>query len=108
MTGRGIETSPQAYARLAGILYLFIIVAGFFAEVSVRSKLIVSGDPAATATNIMAHESLFRVGGAGEILMLVKNLALLAAFSGWSLPRSLASTVWHTSQPGSSWAARVF
>jgi len=97
MTVRGIETSPQAYARLAGLLYLFIIVAGFFAEVSVRSKLIVSGDAAATATNIMAHESLFRVGGAGEILMLVcdvtlalifyvllrpvdKNLALLAAF----------------------------
>ena len=97
LTDRVIETSPQIYARIGGVLYLFIIVVGFFAEVSVRSNLIVSGDAAATANNIVTHESLWRLGGAGELLMLVcdvtlalilyvllrpvnRNLALLAAF----------------------------
>lgn len=97
MTDRDLETSPQHYARFGGVLYLFIIVAGFFAEVTVRSSLKVSGDPAATANNIIAHESLYRIGGAGEFVMLAcdvtlalilyvllrpvsKNLALLAAF----------------------------
>ena len=97
MTDRTVETSPQIYARIGGWLYLFIIVAGIFAEIFVKGKLIVSGDAAATAKNIMAHESLFRISVAVEQVWLVcavaitvilyvllrpvsKNLALLAAF----------------------------
>lgn len=80
MADRDIETSPQLYARIGGVLYLFIIVAGFFGEVSVRSKLIVSGDAAATAANIAGHELLFRIGGAGELLMLACDIALAMIF----------------------------
>jgi len=96
MTDRTADTSPQVYARICGALYLYIIVAGIFAE-SVRSKLIVSADAAATARNIMANESLFRLAFSGELLHLAcdvavavllyvllrpvnRNIALLAAF----------------------------
>ena len=55
---------PQLLARLGGILYLYIIVAGMFAELFVRGKLVV---PAmrGTAGNILANESLFRIGFSG-------------------------------------------
>jgi hypothetical protein len=89
--------SPQRYARICGALYLYIIVAGTFAEVFVRSRLVVPGDPVATAQNIRANETLFRIGFSGELLHLVcdvgvavllyallrpvdRNIALLAAW----------------------------
>lgn len=97
MTDRAIETSPQLYARVGGVLYLIIIVAGGFAELFVRSKLIVSGDASATARNIMASQSLWRIAFASDLVLLVcavsltmifyvllrpvdRNIALLAAF----------------------------
>ena len=43
-------------ARIAGLLYLVIIVTGLFAEVFVRQALTVPGDAMATARNIQASE----------------------------------------------------
>lgn len=97
MRDRAVEASPQIYARIGGMLYLYIIVAGGFAEGFVRSRLIVPGDAIATANNIMAHESLWRIAFAGELILYVcavslvlvlyvllspvnRNIALLAAF----------------------------
>jgi len=51
-----VEISPQRYARLGGALYLAIIVLGSFAEGFVANKLLVPGDAAATAHNILAHQ----------------------------------------------------
>ena len=76
VNGWTIEMSPRLKARIAGLLYLIVIVGGFFAEVLVRSKLVVHGDPAATAHNIMAHEMLYRWGFAVELFYLVCNLPL--------------------------------
>lgn len=72
------ETSPQVYARICGALYLYIGVAGLFAEIFVRSKLIVPGDAAATAANITANELLFRVGFSGELLHLTFDVMVAA------------------------------
>ena len=58
MTTRIAQSSLQVYARIGGILYLMIIVAGAFGEIFVRGTLIVSGDAASTASNIMASQSL--------------------------------------------------
>src|SRR2546425_107932 len=97
MTDRTVETSPQTYARIGGVLYLIIIVAGGFAELFVRDKLIVSRDATATANNIMASESLWRIAFVATLVMLAcavaltlifylllrpvnRNIALLAAF----------------------------
>ncbi len=52
--------SPLVYARLAGILYLLLIPFSAFGLLYVPSKLIVPGDAATTASNIVASEALFR------------------------------------------------
>jgi|SRR6185436_13082945 len=94
-TGKNAEISPQIYARIGGILYLVIILAGMFSVMFVRDKLIVSGNITATANNIMASQSLWRMGIFADLIMHVcdipvmwvifillrpvnKNLALLA------------------------------
>jgi hypothetical protein len=80
MTDRTVETSPQVYGRIGGVLYLIIIVAGLFGEVFVRNKLIVSGDATATADNIRSFELLWRVGIAGNLFHLACSVALALIF----------------------------
>ena len=60
MNGRTIETSPKGYARLAGVCYLLGSWASVFGEKIIPGRLVVSGDAATTAANILAHESLYR------------------------------------------------
>ena len=52
--------SSKNTARLAGLLWLLSFAATGFSLGYVRTKLIVLGDAALTASNIMANESLFR------------------------------------------------
>lgn len=54
------DYSLKKLARLAGILYLFIIIGGIFTILYVPSKIIVHDDINSTANNILAHELLFR------------------------------------------------
>jgi len=54
--------------RFAGLLYILTSIPGFFAMMYVPSKLIVHGNAAATASNISAHETLFRLGIAGQLV----------------------------------------
>lgn len=76
MTSRTIESSPQFYARIAGVLYLIIIVLGIFGEMYVRNSLVVPGDATATANNIMASELLWRIGSTGQLVMLLCAIPL--------------------------------
>jgi Domain of unknown function (DUF4386) len=62
------EYSPRRYARAGGLAYLIIIVVGFIDEMFIRSKLIVHGEPAGTADNILAHPLQWRIGIAGLLL----------------------------------------
>lgn len=66
----------QTYARLAGLLYLVIIVIGVLGESVIRGKLVVAGDPEATASNIISSEWLWRLGIGGQDLLLVCAVAL--------------------------------
>src|SRR5207237_7863625 len=77
MTTSTIERSPQLYGRIGGALYVIIIVVGLFGEAFVRDRLVVSGDAAATAANIMSHESLWRFHIAAELFLLICAVALL-------------------------------
>jgi hypothetical protein len=52
--------SNKKTARLAGLLWLLSAVSGGFGLSYVRTNLIVTGDAAATAANIVASEFLFR------------------------------------------------
>jgi hypothetical protein len=73
---RVVGSSPQARARLAGLLYLIVILGGLFAELFVRGRLVVSGDAAATARNIVDHELLYRLGFAVELFYVLCNIPL--------------------------------
>jgi hypothetical protein len=58
MTGQE-RTSVDRTARVAGLLYLLVFPFAFY-SLSVRDKLIVHGDAAATVSNIMASQGTFR------------------------------------------------
>lgn len=71
------QLPPAWQLRLAGLLYLVLIVLGGAGEMAVRGALVVSGDAAATAHNIMASEALWRAGIAGDLLMHVLDLPVI-------------------------------
>src|SRR5438876_8758029 len=89
----------QRYARLAGVAMLLSIVFGALGEAYIPGRIMVRGDAAATAANILAHPTLFRLGfatylveGICDVALCVffyillkpvnRNLALLSAFFG--------------------------
>jgi len=67
-------------SRIGGLLYLIVIIGGFYDEVFVRGGLIVSGDAAATAANIRSMESLWRFGIASEMVLLMCVVVLAWIF----------------------------
>lgn len=92
------EASPRFKAKMAGVLWLMTILMGSFG-VSVGRRFVVSGEAAATATNIMANESLFRLSFVADLVAALcyvgvtvllyellkpvnRSLSLLAAFFG--------------------------
>jgi hypothetical protein len=96
VTTRTLQASPQIYARVAGLLYLIVIVLGGFAFGYVPGKLVTS-DAITTANNILTHEFLWRAGIVSDLIVVVcaipqllceylllrpvqRNLALLAVF----------------------------
>jgi hypothetical protein len=72
--------APQTYARVAGLLYLVGIVAGFYAEIFVRGAVVVTNDAAATAQNIVTHELQYRLGFAAELIEVLCNVPLMLIF----------------------------
>lgn len=74
--GRTANTSPRVYARVAGVLYLLITVLSIFVHFYVPGKLIVSGDVATTATNILAAQGLFRLKMSAELIILLSEIVL--------------------------------
>jgi hypothetical protein len=68
-------------ARVAGVLYLLVVITGPFVLLYVPGRLFVPGDAAATAGNILAHESLFRAFTVVELLSeLAFVLTVLALY----------------------------
>ncbi|OLD71026.1 MAG: hypothetical protein AUI33_08055 [Ignavibacteria bacterium 13_1_40CM_2_61_4] len=71
------EASPRFKARIAGVFYLLTILTGVFGLVA-GGGLVVSGDAAATATNILAHESLFRLAFVAGLIATACYIAVTA------------------------------
>src|SRR5437773_10004700 len=73
-------------ARIAGAIYLSMVITGPFALIYVPSKLIVRGNAAATAENILAHETMFRLAILadliGAVIFICLALALYKLLSG--------------------------
>src|SRR5438874_5534137 len=75
-------------ARIAGAVYLSMVVTGPFSLIYVPSKLIVRGNAAATADNILAHETMFRLAIladlVGSVIFICLGIALYKLLSGVS------------------------
>jgi hypothetical protein len=75
MITRTGQTSPLIYARLAGLLYLGLMLAPY-ANFLVLGSLVVPGDAAATANKIMANELLFRSGVTSFVIVSFIDVAI--------------------------------
>lgn len=72
--------------RVAGFWYLLLIAMGPIFLIYIPDRLYVKGDPAATVSNIVAHERLFRIGIltelVGGIILILLVLAFYRLFKG--------------------------
>jgi len=72
-------------ARIAGAIYASMVVTGPFSLIYVPSKLIVRGDATATASNILAHETMFRLAIladlVGQVIFICLAIALYRLLS---------------------------
>lgn len=91
MLDRDHSSSTQMVARVAGLIYLIIPAAALFAEMFVRSTLIVPDDAAATAANILREEHIYRLGGAAQLVTVLCDVALSGLF--YVLLRPVGRTV---------------
>lgn len=73
MTEKINVKSHRKMARIAGLLYLVIFITAGFSEGYVRSGIIVPGDAAATAGNIMASQGLFRLGFVSDLIAFMSD-----------------------------------
>ena len=72
-------------ARIAGAIYLSMVVTGPFSLIYVPNKLIVRGNATATADNILAHETMFRLAIladlTGAVIFICLGIALYKLLS---------------------------
>lgn len=104
MTFTSVDESQRKAARVAGLAGLLTLPFVIFANFAVHDRLVVAGNVAQTARNIIAHETLFRISiacdliySAGLVVLISalyvvlkpvnRNLALLAAL--WRLVYAL-------------------
>ena len=79
MSNRIADQSPRKTARMAGLFYLIFILTTVLATY-IRGRIIVSGDAAATANNIMSSQGLFRIGFVTELVS-----AVFFVLAAWAL-----------------------
>lgn len=72
--------SPRRLARVAGVLYLLTLLTGTFAQIYVSGALVVEGNAATTAANILAHKRWFETGFAVYLVEMACQISLTAIF----------------------------
>jgi len=74
MTTKEKMNSIKKTARITGFLYLILVPLGIFGILYVPATLIVPGDAATTASNIMANELLFRLSIVSALVVQLVNI----------------------------------
>jgi hypothetical protein len=78
MTISTIDESQRKAAKVAGSAYLFTFATVVYVNFGIHDRLIVENN-AETARNILAHERLFRIGIAGDLIYCAGVVVLLTA-----------------------------
>ena len=79
MASYPVNESQRKAARVAGFAFLFAIAIVIIANYAVTFRFIIPGDAVETAHNIMAHETLFRINVACNLIYAVTLLVLLSS-----------------------------
>ncbi len=79
MASATIEDSQRKGAIVAGWSYLITFAIVVYVNFAIHDRLIVAGNAAETARNILAHERLFRIGMAGDLIYCVGVVVLITA-----------------------------
>lgn len=77
---RTSEMSPRFRARITGVFFLLTLVGGAFAQGFVSNRLVVHGEAAATATNILANKTLYQWGFTVYLIEMACNIATVVLF----------------------------
>jgi Domain of unknown function (DUF4386) len=97
-------TSLSKKARVAGLLYLLLVLVGSIRLIYIPSVLFANADATATATNIAAHESLFRMGIVTSLfcaaLLIYLMLALWRLFKGVDRTQAVLMVILGGVMPG--------
>jgi hypothetical protein len=73
-------SAPRNPGRVAGLWYLLLVFLGPLRLIYIPEKLFVTGNAAATASNIIAHEWLFRFGMVADLLGAMVLVFMTMAF----------------------------
>jgi hypothetical protein len=71
------DASIGRLSRIGGALYVTVILLGFLEAALIRERIVVSGNPAATAENLRSMATLWRVGVASDFVVLSCSIALM-------------------------------
>ena len=77
---RTTEMSPRTKGRFAGAIYLLYVIAGVFAQAFISDRLVVFSDAARTASNILANQSLYRLGFTVYLVEMAGQIATAVLF----------------------------
>src|ERR1700693_3331912 len=81
-----VDTSPQLYARMAGVSYLLGALTSVLGQMVVLGMLVVSGSATATAANILSHAPLFRLGCVSSLMTVPFHIVWAVLFYGLFKP----------------------
>lgn len=98
MTLTRVDESQRKAARVAGLAGLLTMPFVVYANFAIHERLVVAGDVAATARNILAHETLFRISIACDLIysagLLVLASALYVILKPVNRNLALLATLW--------------
>jgi hypothetical protein len=77
---RTVDMSPRTKGRFAGAIYLLYVIAGVCAQAIISDRLVVFSDAARTTSNILANQSLYRLGLTVYLVEMAGQIATAVLF----------------------------
>lgn len=79
MTNINVTESPSKFARITGVLYFLVILAGITCEIINQNFIVIPGDIKATISNIISHESMYRFSFVISLVRFIIFILLVLA-----------------------------